>query len=184
MSNKGIVDRLWYILEQEEIRTRDNQTDEALEYLSKLADGGMRDAISLMDKCLSYSKDLTIENVIKALGVANYDTMMSITDAVLEDNAGYIIEQIETVYSEGKDLKQFIKDYTNFILDVKKYMILGEFEYLQIPQTKHMEEWLDSVKDYDKISDLLSALINLNSTIKYDSSPKYTIEAYMLEVIK
>jgi len=46
---------------------------DALEYIAKIADGGMRDAITLMDKALSYSLDLTLENVVKALGVTNYD---------------------------------------------------------------------------------------------------------------
>ena len=158
--------------------------EEALEFIGKLSDGGMRDAITLMDKCLSYSNELTIDNVVKALGVADYDTMMSLTDAVLENNAGYIIEQIEKVHSEGKDLKQFIKDYINFILDIKKYMILGKFEYISIPNIQSNIEWLDTIKDYDKISDLLSMLINLNSDIKYDSSPKYMIEAMLIGGVK
>ena len=39
---------------------------EALEYIIKIADGGMRDAITLLDKCLSYSGDITVENVVNA----------------------------------------------------------------------------------------------------------------------
>lgn len=161
-----------------------NYSDDALEYIAKLADGGMRDAITLMDKCLSYSQDLTVENVVKALGVANYDTMMRLTDAIFDRDNGAIIDVIEEVHSSGNDLKQFIKQYLNFILDIKKYIILNEFKYLSIPETEEMQSWLRSHEDYDVISDLLDLLIKINSEIKYDSSPKYMIEAMLLGGIK
>ena len=63
ISQLGIVQRLWYILEHENYTT-DDDVKEAIEYIAKIADGGMRDAISLMDKCLSFSNELTLENVV------------------------------------------------------------------------------------------------------------------------
>ena len=80
ISQKGIVDRLSYILAEEDIPELEDGLN-AVEYISKLADGGMRDAITLMDKCLSYSSELTVENIVKALGVADYDTMMEKVEA-------------------------------------------------------------------------------------------------------
>ena len=193
ISQQGIVDRLKYIIEKEntdmilEAGNRDvlnyDYDDEAVEYLAKLADGGMRDAITLMDKCLSYNSDLTIENVVKSLGVADYDTMRALTLNYCIEAQDHIIEIIERVHNDGKDLKQFIRQYINFVLDVKKYFILGNFECLQIPQTDDNISFLKSMErnDYwDKISDLLDLLIRINSEIKYDSSPKYMIEAMLL----
>ena len=184
ISQDGIVDRLDYICANEWGIAKDDRClphREALEYLAKLADGGMRDAITLMDKCLSYSKDLTIENIVKALGVADYDTMKELTDALWykSDNAK-IIDIIERIHSSGKDLKQFIRQYLNFVLDIKKFIILNEFDYLSIPETEEMSDWLKRHTDYDEVSDWLDLLIRINSEIKYDSSPKYLIEAMLL----
>lgn len=156
---------------------------EAVEYISKLADGGMRDAITLMDKCLSYSKDLTIENVVKALGVADYSVMRALTLNYCIEAPDHIIEIIEQIHNDGKDLKQFIRQYINFVLDIKKYLILDNWEFIQIPQTDDNVDFLKDIKrnDYwDKISDLLDLLIKINAEIKYDSSPKYMIEAMLL----
>ena len=61
---------------------------EALEYLSKLSDGGMRDAITMMDKCLSFSSTLSLENVVKALGVADYETMIDLSANILINKRG------------------------------------------------------------------------------------------------
>ena len=52
---------------------------DALEYIAKIADGGMRDAITLLDKCLSYdSTELTMQTVITALGVMDYSELFSL----------------------------------------------------------------------------------------------------------
>lgn len=163
-------------------------SEEALEYISKLSSGGMRDAITLMDKCLSYSAELTMENVIKALGIADYDTMIDLETYFTENESDNVIKCIESVHNSGKDLKQFIKQMIQFVLDIKKYMILGNFDYLQIPNTEEMREVLNSLygdEYYERrIGDLLSVLIQINSTIKWESSPKYIIEAMLLEEIE
>ena len=189
ISQKGIVDRLEYICANEWGVAKDDRClphREALEYLAKLADGGMRDAITLMDKCLSYSKDLTMENIVKALGVADYDTMKALTLNYCIQSESNIIEVIERIHNDGKDLKQFVRQYINFVLDIKKYFILESFDCIAIPQTDDNISFLKDLQrndEYDKISDLLDLFIKINSEIKYDSSPKYMIEACILNSI-
>ena len=179
ISQQGIRNRLAYILSEEGLRTRGSQ-EEPLFYLAKLADGGMRDAITMLDKCLSLSTDLTVANVVKALGVADYYLMEQLTLSMVDDDAVNIIKIIEQIHSDGLDLKQFIRQYLNFILDVKKWIILQDFEYINLPQTIDIESLLKTVKDeYNKINDILDLLIRINADIKYDSSPKYLIEAYL-----
>ena len=146
---------------------------EALEYLSKLADGGMRDAITLMDKCLSYSEDLTLENVVKAIGAVDYDTMFFLTDS--------IIKTIENIHRAGKDLKQFVKTYTVFILDLCKYGSLKSFEYLEIPSI--YKKKMDTYNEHsynDHFPSLLNTLVKLNADIKWETSPKALIEATLI----
>ena len=81
ISQNGIVGRLSQILVAERIIPEKGET-EALDYIAKIADGGMRDAITLLDKSLSYSVQLTLDNVVKALGTVNYDTMIKLTEAI------------------------------------------------------------------------------------------------------
>lgn len=184
ISQKGIVDRLDYILNEE--RNEDDAHDmDALEYLAKLADGGMRDAITLMDKCLSYNADLTVSNIVKALGVSDYATMIDLTDSIINKEQKAIIKIIESIHSSGIDLKQFIRQYINFVLDIKKWLITEDFSFINLPQTDDIELVLKNIKadmpeSWDRISDLLETLIKINSEVKYDSSPKYLIEAMLI----
>ena len=118
ISQKGICDRLHYILSNEfGADTAYFAVDEAISYIAKIADGGMRDAITLLDKCLAYSKELTVENVIQALGTVDYEVFFELTDEINNKRAGGVIKVIELVHAGGKDLKQFIKDYLSFLLD-------------------------------------------------------------------
>ena len=89
----------------------------------------MRDALTLMDKCLSYSETLVIENVLKALGTVNYDMMFELTDSIIYNDNKKVLEIIENLYLSGVDLKQFIKTYMHFILDVNKYFLTENFVF-------------------------------------------------------
>lgn len=183
ISTSGIVARLWTILDLEGYNDGSYVVDkEPLEYIAKLADGHMRDAITMLDKCLSYSDDLSIENVVKALGTSDYTVMMNLSDYLLRSDRKGVIRTIHTLYSDGTDLKQFIKQYLIFVLDVCKYGDCKNFKYLQVPETKDMKSTFDrwASNDYHRFMRLLDIVIKLNSDIKWDTNPKSTIEATLI----
>ena len=183
ISQEGIHNRLMYIYQTECLENKwqlSQSYASAFDYIAKIANGGMRDAITLLDKCLSYSTDLTIENVLKAIGNADYVTMMNLTDAIVHTDNKEIINIIEDVNADGVDLKQFIKQFLNFVLDVSKYSLAG-IEFTNLPNTEGLVKWLNKKsEEFDKILTLLDILVNLNSEIKYDDNPKYMIEATLL----
>ena len=188
ISQQGIVDRLINILAFEQFISPSVALDrhirpevwEAVEYIAKIADGGLRDALTLLEKCLAYSTELTVENVVNALGTVDYDVMFDLSDAVNTKNSKWVIEIIEKIYADGKDLKQFIKDFMGFLLDINKYDITQSFDYLQLPNT-YEETLKDSSNEwYDTCRNLLPVIVRLNSDIKWDSSPKVAIEAGLL----
>lgn len=180
ISKSGIFDRLMKILQMEDIsQLQGNSLVDAVEYIAKIADGGMRDAITLMDKCLAYSKDLTLESVVKALGTTDYDTMFKLTDCLITNQPKEAIQIIERIFNDGKDLKTFVRQYVQFLLDLCKYGIGGDWIYLQIPRLLEYEKWLDECDKitFDVIQRWLSVFVNLNADIKWSQSVKYDIEA-------
>ena len=184
ISQNGIVSRLDWICANEEIDNADRSIPNisALEYIAKLADGGMRDAITLLDKCLSYSNQLTLENVIAALGSVDYDTMIKLTDAVLYYDGDKSIAIVNHIYDEGKDLKNFVKNYLVFLLDVLKYYAGCDFEYLMIPKIYSYEKFLEdlNMEDYNTIRKLMHDWVKLNADIKYSFTPKVDIEIVLM----
>ena len=146
-------------------------TDEAIQYIAKLADGGMRDAITMMDKCLSLDPELTVESVVRALGTVDYHTHFDLLlkmETGVKDSA---IALIEDVYNSGKDLKQFIKQFQYFVLDVCKYKMFHDFKYISIPALPEYKEKLED-EDLELALEVLEWVRQLNADIKWESNPK------------
>ena len=186
VSTDDIANRLDYILSQE---MTDEQTADrdAVEYLAKLAEGGVRLAIQYLEKCMAYSNDLTVENVVKALNITNYDDYIDLTDFIMTDNKKSMIQLLDEIYASGVDFKQFIKSYVQFILDVNKYIILSDssdvFKYISIPKTDDNSKWLkaqNTVGNIEPFNQLLRMLVKLDADIKYSQNPKVDVEATML----
>lgn len=189
ISFEGIVNRLEYIITEEnnELCRNYGGDDEdlfikydkaSLEYIAKIADGGMRDGISLLDKCLSYTNDLSVENVVNALGVSDYQNLDKLLTSILSKDIKEIINIINNVYRSGKDLKQFIKQFINFVLDLSKYQIYKSYDFIQIPNTINLDKY--DKYDFESLLDLLDDLITLSNQIKYESNPKILIESKLL----
>lgn len=177
ISLDGIINRLAYILQCEiELGRKITFDEDAIEYIAKTADGGMRDAISLLDKCLSFSEKLTTENVLKALGSVNYETMFKLLTHICNKELDNSLEVIETVYNEGVDLTQFMKQFWLFVLDVSKYKLFQNFKYLQLPTTLQKE--LDSIIKVLP-DNLLTDLLELNNNLKRETYVKQYIEAVL-----
>lgn len=188
ISFEGIVKRLQYIVNQENYISEHENLEsgityelEALEYIAKVADGGMRDAISLMDKCLSYSNKLTVKNVVKALGISDYENLDKLLSMLVGKNKKSCIDIIENVYNQGKDLKQFIKQFIQYILDVCKYIIYQDYNYIQIPNTIDLSCYSNNIEIiYEDLLNILNKIIELQNQIKYEQNPKILIESKLL----
>lgn len=178
ITHGGIVNRLKYIIDAEN-NEGNNYTyeEDAISYIAKLADGGMRDSITLLEKTLAYDPKVTMESVTKALGTLDYTTMFDLTDCICKMDKKGTIEIIETTYRNGLDLKQFIKNYNYFVLDLCKYDLFRDFEYLQIPSTYSNRVNKYTKDDFAFFISLLNEVINLNTTIKWESTPKPIIES-------
>ena len=187
ISLDNIVSRLKYIVQCESAELEHEvgivdyytYTDEAIQYIAKLADGGMRDAITMMDKCLSLDPELTVESVVHALGTVDYHTHFDLLlkmETGVKDSA---IKVIEDVYNSGKDLKQFIKQFQYFVLDVCKYKMFRDFKYISIPALPEYKEKLED-EDLDLALEVLEWVRQLNSDVKWESNPKAIAQTAVL----
>ena len=177
-----IRDRLKYICEQEKF----TNYDEAIDYISKLANGGMRDAISLLDKASAYSTDLDIKNVLMILGNFSYKMFFDITNAIIDKKDDIVISNIEEIYNQGNDLKLFIEQYLEFVLDLFKYSVFGSLDLIKIPPTFQDDvEYIvgdSSSKNY--FSKFVDRVLEIKNTIKYDTNIKSTIEVMFIQMCR
>lgn len=159
---------------------------EACDYLSKLGNGSVRQSIAYLEKCSNYDYDLSIQNVLECLGNFSYDSLFDLTGAILNKDERFILELIDNYYNAGNDLKLFVEQYLEFVLDLTKYCLFKNMKLLKIPASLESR-----CLGYSSISDILEfskqlveRVLEIKSAIKYDTNPKTTIEALLINMCR
>lgn len=191
ISNEGIINRLKYILQTEKnlsdsgcgVNTWD---DSSLEAIASASKGHLRDSLTILQKCISYSPDINIDVVTKVLGVTNYGTLFDILDSILDNKQTILIESLKTLNSSGMDLKLFIKNFLTFVLDINKFLILKtetndlSKANLNIPISYANRLTKYNVGHKDKLKHLLKVLLELNSSIRWETNVAPVLETNLL----
>ena len=122
ISLKGIESRLKYVIEQENLEGRGiTYTDDAINYIAKMAQGGMRDSLTLLDKALTYSKDITSENLAKALNLPKYDDFFNLLTACVKHDNVEITKVVNDVYNSGVNFVKWFTEFHSFVMNIVKW---------------------------------------------------------------
>lgn len=134
ISLDGIISRLKYVLDSEIKEGRHiTYTDDAVSFIAKLANGGMRDSLTLLDKALTYSADLTTENLVCALNLPNYDDYFKLLGACAKKDNTAITAIINSVYNSGVNFVKWFEGFHGFVMNVVKYIFLQDMNETTIP---------------------------------------------------
>lgn len=134
ISLEGIHNRLKYIIEHENAEGRGiTYDDDAVLYIAKLANGGMRDAITQLDKALSFSTDVTIESLQKSLGLPNYDDYFDLLNAIARKDNEKIVSMINSVYNSGTNFTKWFDGFFSFVTNIVKFIYLQDINQTMIP---------------------------------------------------
>lgn len=91
---------------------------DAAALIAKLADGGMRDALALLDQCASFSSDITEDTVVQAAGVAGNDDLFALTDCIIKEDASGALCVIDKLYHAAKDLQVLLNELCSHFRDM------------------------------------------------------------------
>lgn len=182
ISSEKIRQRLIYICEQEQF----TNYAESCEYISKICSGQMRDAIALLEKCASYSRDLTIENTLAALGDYSYSTMFDLLNGILYKDVNKCIQVLTNLYNTGNDMKLFIDKYLEFCLDVAKYIVTQDIRAVKIPAS--MEGNIQAAVNFQGADQcyyyIIDRLLELKNMLKNDTEVFTTIQVMMMRIAR
>lgn len=133
ISTDALTGRIKYIAEQENIRIDDG----AARLVARYSQGGMRDAISLLELCASTGRDIDVATVNETVGSAGRERMIDIASAVLRKDYDLLFSEIDAVVSSSKDITVFWQDLISLYRDIlvvktvresAKYLDLTDFE--------------------------------------------------------
>ena len=133
ISTKGIYDRLRAVVEKENEHGRGIECDPyGLIHIAKLANGGMRDAMTLLDKCLSFSNIITTDNVVKALGLPSFDDYFDLLRVVAKRDIESMLMIVDTIYNSGVNFISWFEGFNSFLVNVMKYCYFHDFNMTTI----------------------------------------------------
>ena len=114
ISENIIEDRLKFVCKEENI----NISDEAIKIISKSAKGGMRQALTNLEKCVIYN-DLSIQGISEVLNIISDDIFKQLYNSIKSKDMNRIIDTIESIYNAGYELHLVIRQFLDYLLENK-----------------------------------------------------------------
>lgn len=180
ISTEDMVKRLQYILQ--DIGT--SVEEEALYYIARISDGAMRDALSILDQCISFHGEalLTLEDVLDIVGAVDQSVFFSLTDAIEGRDIGECMRIVEDIVMHGRDIRQFVVEliahFRNLLMTktVKDPSKVLDLSRENINKLKQQGQKLSG----EKLLSYIHSLSTLESDLKYASLPRVLLEVALV----
>lgn len=172
-----IVSKLQYIASNENI----NVSNDVLYEISRLADGGLRDAINMLDQLSSFkNEELTINDVYKLNGVVSYDEYRNLMTYIHDGDLLSIINFLEEIDRNGKSLDRFTQDFILFLKDLLIYKNTNVL-FSNITEKNECIKFLANIYQENIVYDLIILMNDISIRIKNSSFSKIML---IVEFIK
>lgn len=180
MSFEVIVERLKLICNTNQIRYE----EQALFTLARTADGGMRDALSLLDQAIAFGgQDLTEEIVSSVLGTVSKETIYQLIQGIQEKNSSLILELLDQLSTEGNEPDRIIHDLIYTCRDLLLLQTAPKVAESQGAQLKGTGEQLAKKLSVVKIQQIMNSLVQDQPQLKHVSQPRVFLEVSLLKAM-
>lgn len=171
-----ISDRLEFIMNEELHR---NYTREALDRISSQANGHMRDAIKLLDRCLSATDEINIDNVESTLGLVKIESIVKFVFSILSKNYVVSLEELKRVESFDSNLIRFYDEILSFVVECCEYVLTENNDLISTSFDLEQKRLLMSNKD--KLKLFLNRMIEIKSFVD-DSNVLSLLKTLVIEM--
>lgn len=160
--------------------------DDALHLVARLADGSMRDSLSLLDQCAAfyYGEKLTRDKVLEIVGSVDDSVFFEMTDKIAEGDAGALMNIVNSIISDGRDAGQFVSDYLVHLRNLMITASVNDAGKILNVSAESAEALREQTKRISKseISRLISVFSELSSEIKYASNKRVVLEVCLMKL--
>lgn len=181
ISEKEILEALSKIAEKEGIKI----SSSSLRKIATSADGSLRDAEVFLDQIISYSgNEVRDADVDEILGITDRDTLFSVSSSIFSGDGAKLIQIIDRVVEEGKDLRNFIRNFIDHLRAMYLTKVAKKpsdfFSLSERDEKKYIEE--ASKFSEEELFRYINILIQADSLIRQSSYPRYIVEATLLRL--
>lgn len=182
ISTDSITKRLKAYMKEENIEVE----DKALSYIARLAEGSMRDALSILDQCISfnYGERISFEKVLDVLGAVDYKVFFEFASILNKKESLETMELIDKIVMQGRDLSQFVMD---FIAHLRNLLIVSSSQEAEKILDLSQEQ-IELLKDQSK--EIASSTIlrwirifsELSNELKYTDQKRVMLEVAVIKI--
>ena len=191
VSDQDIRERLHTILDEEGVTFN----DAAINLIIKLADGGMRDALSILEKVLAYSGNtLNEQDILDIFSLESTEEKISLLNSIVKKDTKDVLDRLHKYVASGTDIKRLTEDLLSILKDVLIYNSSYNATYLEILKEdeaqdvttfidnntaiKMIDVLMDAVKDFKNVTSITSlfeiTLLKLTSFEEVENKPQTT----------
>lgn len=178
ISNENIIKRLNIVCEQSNIEI----TKEALNIIAVLSEGAMRDALSILERCIQDGENKIDEDKIKDLiGIPKITYVSNIIDAILKYDVDKALENIDVVLEEGKDITNLIWEMIKYSKDILVYKSSKKLELYNQNELDKIKTISEGVSK-EKLTYLIYELSELENNIKWSTQKTIMFQAGIIKL--
>lgn len=179
-----IAARLTELMEEEQVQAE----EKAIRYIAKAGDGSMRDALSLLDQCIAFylGQELTYDKVLETLGAVDTEVFGRLFRQIRDQNITGAIGTIETLVIEGRELGQFVADFTWYLRNLMLVQNSDDMEDVLDISTENLALLKEeaALAEPDTLMRYIRIFSELGGQIKYAAQKRILIEIAVIKLCK
>ena len=180
ITKNRIKEQLRKITDTEKINIRES----ALEMIAKAADGGMRDALTLLDQAFSFSDEITEKELQTLLGLPETEIILNLSETILSGDISRTLSIIKELSDRGSDLRQLTKELVEHFRNIAVVKVTEDAEGLLEFNQEEVQRLKDLSSDtnIEKLTLLLTELLRLEGEVRNAIHPRYSLELGLLRM--
>lgn len=164
-----------------------NAEHQALVLVARQAEGGMRDALAILDQCLSMdSQKLTVQTVVEVMGIVRRDALAQLTAHLLQADLAKTLQLVNELLSEGVDVRQLARDLALYARDLLLLKVAPQVPDLIAAEDDEMTHMAQQVKSCEtsQLLRLLGSLEGLEAELRWASNPGLSLELALVRAVQ
>ena len=160
--------------------------DAALAYVARMADGSMRDALSLLDQCNAFyiGQKLKYENVLDVLGAVDTSVFGSLLKSICSQDVSGVIHLIDEIVMQGRDLTQFVVDFTWYLRNLLMVQSSGDLTDLVEASAEQLEVMRQEASGIDAsvLMRYIRIFSDLSGQVRYSTQKRVLVEVALIKL--
>ena len=182
ISIETITDRMKDLMTVEQVDVE----EKALRYIAKVADGSMRDALSILDQCIAFylGQRLTYDNVLEVLGAVDTDVFSRLLRKVLDRDVAGVLDIVDDLIMQGRELTQLSADFTWYLRNLLLAKTSDNIEDVLDVSTENMRQLQEESQmiEMDMLYRYIRIFAELSNQLKFATQKRVLLEVALIKL--